>query len=328
MNPIVLVTGASGFIGSYLARQLVGDGSRLRVLVRRPELLPASVRARADVHVGDLRDRAAVSAAVAGAHTVLHLASCVKAWLREPEEFTAVNVHAVEALLAAAQRFDVQRLVHVSTILTLPPYCPAPPAGAAQQPTPYELSKRAGERLVESYAAAGRHACVVHPTRVYGPGPLHDANAVTKVVALYLAGRFRVRLDDGDVQSNWVHAADVATGIRLAACHGQPGAHYVLGGEDASFRGLLRLIAELSGVRRWVVALPAGAALATARTAELWGRLGGAAFITPGWVRVFLEDRRVDLEPERRALGYRPRSLRQGLAETIAWLRAGRQAAA
>jgi nucleoside-diphosphate-sugar epimerase len=74
--------------------------------------------------------------------------------------------------------------------------------------------------------------------------------------------------------------------------------------------------------------LPAGAALATARAAELWGRLGGTAFITPGWVRVFLEDRRVDLEPERRALGYRPRLLRQGLAETIAWLRAGRQAAA
>lgn len=323
MNDLTLVTGATGFIGSYVVRDLVARGRPVRVLARRPELLGDQLVRRLDVHRGDVRDAAALTRAVQGASTVLHLAACARAWSRDPLEFAAVNVSAVETLLEAAYDAGVDRLVHVSTVLTLPPHQAAPVGGAAREPTPYEESKLAGERLVESYAAQGRHAVIVHPTRVYGPGPLHDANAVTRIIAQYLAGRFRVRLADGDVLGNYVHAADVATGIQLAAERGRGGSHYLLGGENVSFRRFLELLEELTGVRRRVFALPRRAALAFARAAQLWGRLGGAAPITPGWVRVFLEDRRVDVEPTRVALQYRPRPLRQGLTETLAWL-AGR----
>jgi dihydroflavonol-4-reductase len=317
-----LVTGATGFIGSYVVRQLLADGVATRVLVRRPELLPPDVRARVEVARGDVRDRGAVRAAVPGADTVLHLAACARAWSRDPMEFTAVNVDAVETLLEAAYVAGVERLVHVSTILTLPPRRPAPVAGLASRPTAYEASKRAGERLVESYAAAGRKAVIVHPARVYGPGPCNDANAVTRVIDLYLRGRFRVRLDDEDVLGSYVHAADVAAGIRRAAAAGRAGAHYVLGGDNLSFRDFLALVAELTSVRRRVVALPRPAALAAGYLALWWGRLGGAAPITPGWIRVFLEDRPAESEPARRELGYAPRPVRAGVAETIAWLSA------
>ena len=317
-----LVTGATGFIGSYVLRQLLADGVATRVLVRRPELLPADVRARVDVVRGDMRDRAAVWAAVGkgGRDTVLHLAACARAWSRDPAEFTAVNVDAVETLLEACYAAGVERLVHVSTILTLPPRRPAPVTGLAARPTAYEASKRAGERLVESYAAAGRHAVIVHPARVYGPGPCNDANAVTRVIDLYRRGRFRVRLDDGDVLGSYVHAADVADGIRRAAAAGRSGAHYVLGGDNLSFRTFLALVGELTRVRRRVVALPRPAALAAGYLALWCGRLGGAAPITPGWIRVFLEDRPADIEPARRDLGYVARPVRAGVAETIAWL--------
>src|SRR2546426_456845 len=113
-----------------------------------------------------------------------------------------------------------------------------------------------------SRRGAGRHAVIVHPTRVYGSGPCNDANAVTRVIALYLRGRFRVRLDDGDVLASYVHAADVADGIRRAARAGRSGAHYVLGGANLSFRAFLDLVGEVSGGRREVVALPRAAALA------------------------------------------------------------------
>lgn len=320
MNDLALVTGATGFIGSYLVRDLVARGRPVRILARRPELLGTALLNRVEVHRGDVRDAVALTRAVQGARTVLHLAACARAWSRDPLEFAAVNVCAVATLLEAAYDAGVERLVHVSTLLTLPPHARAPVGGAARRPTPYEESKLAGEQLVESYAAKGRYAVVVHPTRVYGPGPLHDANALTKIIALYLTGRFRVRIADGDVLGNYVHAADVATGIRLAAERGCAGSHYLLGGENASFRKFLELVEELTGVRRRVVALPRQVALAVARAAVWWGRLGGTPPITPGWVRVFLEDRRVDVEPTRVALEYRPRPLRQGLAETIAWL--------
>src|SRR3989442_585463 len=128
-------------------------------------------RAGVGVVRGDVIDGGTVVAEVRGAETVLHLAACARAWARDPAEFTAVNVHTVERLLESAHAAGVSRLVHVSTMLTLPPGRPAPLDGLAARPTPYEESKRAGERLVESYAAAGRHAGIVHPTRGYGSGP-------------------------------------------------------------------------------------------------------------------------------------------------------------
>lgn len=321
MNGPILVTGATGFIGGYLLPLLLEREAPVRVLVRNPQLLPPTVRSRLEVHVGDIRNREAMRRAVDGADTVLHLAACARAWMRDRDAYHAINVVAVETLLAACERFDVRRLVHVSTILTLPPFRPAAHVGRAGYPTPYEQTKLDGERLVEAYAAAGRHASIVHPTRVFGPGALTDANAVTRAVSLYLHGRLRVRLADGGALANYVYAGDVAQGIQLAAERGRSGAHYILGGDNVSFTEFLDLVAELGKVRRRTIPLPPALALGVARIAQTWGRLGGIAPITPRFVRVFLEDRRADLTATRRDLGYRPRSLRDGLDTTIHWLR-------
>src|SRR3989442_6970900 len=275
VSGLTLVTGATGFIGGHLVRQLVADGVHTRVLARRPESLSAALRARVEVVRGDVRDAGTLVAAVRGAETVLHLAACARAWSRDPAEFTAVNVHTVEQLLESAHAAGVSRLVHVSTILTLPPGRPAPLDGLAARPTPYEESKRAGERLVESYAAAGRHAVIVHPTRVYGSGPCNDANAVTRVIALYLRGRFRVRLDDGDVLASYVHAADVADGILRAAAPGRPAPPTVLGGRNSPSAPFPVLGGKApAGGRPWEP-FPRRSPLPAGEPAPLWGRLRG-----------------------------------------------------
>ncbi len=326
MGGVTLVTGATGFIGTHLVRRLMTEGAAVRILVRAPERLHPDLRDQVGVVRGDIRDARAVGAAIRGVDTVLHLAACARAWARHESEFSEVNVDAVRVLLDAAARESIARLVHVSTILTLPPYRPAPVGVRHHVPTPYEATKQAGERLVEAYAASGRHAVIVHPTRVFGRGPFNDANAVAKLISLYVRGRFRIRIADGDVLGNYVHVDDVARGIVLAARRGRSGAHYVLGGhENVSLAGLLRLVDELADVHHHVLALPPSVAFAVAHAAALWGRLGGRVPITPGWVRTYLEDQRVDIGPARRDLGYGPRPLRQGVAETLAWLaRAGR----
>jgi farnesol dehydrogenase len=256
-----------------------------------------------------------------GVGTVLHLAAFAQGWAKEPSEFMATNVEAVGRLLALAREQQVRRVVHVSTILALPPFRPAAVNGRARATTDYELTKQEGDRLVEAYVEAGGDAVIVHPTRVYGPGPMNDANAVTRALTLYLKGQLRVRLDDGDVLANYVHVDDVASGILLAAARGKRGAHYVLGGEDAPFRAVLRLASEITGIRRWVAALPTPAALAVAAAAEWSAAIGMRPFITPGWIRVFLEDRRADIGPARTELGYAPRGVREGLAQTLEWAR-------
>jgi nucleoside-diphosphate-sugar epimerase len=322
MNGLTLVTGATGFIGGYLVRRLARMNAPLRVLVRRPGGLEPEVAQRVEIVKGDVRDSEVVAKATQGAHTVFHLAACARAWSPNPQEFTDVNVRATEQLLDSAHRAGVQRFVHVSTVLTLPPYRPAPLHDSLRGPTPYEETKLAGERLVESYVAGGGEAVIVHPTRVYGPGPLTDANDVTRVVALYIAGRFRVRLADHDVLANYVHAADVAEGIVLAAQRGRSGAHYILGGhENLALRSFLQLVGEIAGRCYRTVALPAALGLVVARAAEFWARLGSGTPITRGWIRVLLEDRRVDITASCEELGYHPRPLRDGLSETIRWLR-------
>lgn len=322
MSVRATVTGATGFIGSYLVRLLLERGARIRALVRDPSRLPADLRGHLELVRGDLGDAGAVSRAVRGAGTVYHLAACARAWAPDPGLFREVNVEGVATLLGACCRWDVPALVHVSTILTLQPHREAPPPARTIPPTPYERTKAEGERLVEAYVREGRRAVVVHPTRVYGPGPLTDANGVSRMLDLYRRGLFRFRLADGDALANYVHVEDVARGILLAGERGDRGAHYVLGGPDnRSLREVLELAGRLDGRRRRTVPVPPGAALVLARLDALRGRLGGEPALTPGWIRCFLEDRRADLSREEEELGYRPRPLEAGLAQTLAWLR-------
>ena len=320
MSRPVLVTGATGLIGRYVVEQLLERGTSVRVLVRDASRLAAPVRRCVDIALGSMTDRATVERAVDGVELVVHLAACARAWSPDPDEFTAVNVRGVELLLTAATRARVARVVHVSTVLTRPELRVGSARSGAET-TPYVATKLAGEQLVDRWAASGRDAVVVHPTRVYGPGPMNDANGVTRLIALYLSWPIACRLEDGDVLANYVHAADVAAGILLAAAQGRSGARYILGGENSSLRGLLNLAGDISGIRRPLVGIPRGAAMAAAHAAVLWGRVGGSTPITPAWLRTYFTDQRVSSEAASRELSYRPRSLRQGLEETIAWLR-------
>jgi nucleoside-diphosphate-sugar epimerase len=319
----ILVTGGTGFIGGYVVQRLLRERgvNRVRLLVRRLDRIPREYRGAVEAVQGDLTDRAAVRSAMQGVHTVLHLAALARAWTPHPGAFHGTNVDAVAGLLVEAERADVERLVHVSSVVaTDAPGAGGPGADRPGRASPYAASKRGGEERVLEYAASGRHAVIIRPTRVYGPGPLHDANGVTKMLDLYLRGRFRVRLADDDVLANYVHADDVAQGILLAARRGAPRAVYTIGGENVSLRDFLALASDLAGIRRRMLAIPPWAGYALAAAAELSGRLGATPSITRAWVRTFLEDRPADIEPARRDLGYAPRSLRIGLAETIAWL--------
>lgn len=317
----VLVTGGTGFIGRHVVERLAGEGAHVKVLARRPEAAAQALGRGAEIVPGDIRDYPAVRRAASGAEHVLHLAALARVWAPRRADFHAVNVTGVANVLRAARAAGAARVVHVSTILTLPPYRPAPARGVALRPTPYEASKRTGEALVEAFVASGGDAVIVHPTRVYGPGPLDDANAVTRTIALYLSGRLRVLPADGGAQANYVHVADVAAGIVGAARRGARGEHYVLGGENATLPQVLALAGEAAGVHPRTIAIPPALALAAASLLEWSGRWTGGPAITRRWLRALLEDRRADVGAAHRALDFESRPLVQGVREVVRYLR-------
>jgi farnesol dehydrogenase len=323
-----LVTGATGFIGQHVVTQLLCETAQVRILARRPEMVDQQLARQVEVVRGDIRDAASVMRAMRGSECVLHLAGLARVWARDPGEFRSINVTGVGNVLRAAHAAGTARVVHVSTVLTLAPHRPARVRGVARRPTPYEESKQAGQALVEDYMAAGGDAVVVHPTRVYGPGPLNDANAVTRIIAMYLSGRLRLRLADGDAQANYVHVEDVAAGIVQAARLGIAGQNYVLGGENASLRDLLAMAGNFAGVHRWTIPVPVGPALAIAGALEWWGRIAGNPPITRSWVRVFLQDQRVDPQAACAALRLTPRPLSEGVREVVHFLQSNGDARA
>jgi nucleoside-diphosphate-sugar epimerase len=247
---------------------------------------------------------------VEGADLVFHLAAHARAWAANPRDFETVNVEGTRNVVSAARAAGVRRVVHVSTELV------------DGEETAYQRTKRAAEQVVQDYVSGGGDAVIVRPTRVYGPGPLNPANSVTKIIALYRRGLFRVRIADGGARANYVYVEDVVDGLIKAAERGTRGATYVLGGENLSLEQFTSLIGSVTGRRHALVAVPRRLARLVGAACELGGRFGLEPMITRPWVTVLTKDRPMTSDAAARDLAYRPRSARDGIAATLAWLEA------
>jgi nucleoside-diphosphate-sugar epimerase len=316
---LAAVTGGTGFIGSRLVSRLASDGFRVRVLSRRATGTHPSHR---DVEVveGDLADESALERLVDGASVVFHLAGLAGVWARDVNAFRTTNVQGTARVLAASGNAGVQRFLHTSTNLVEVDHTVA---GGPRILTAYQQSKFEAESLVRARTPEGVDAIIVRPCRVFGPGPLTEANAVTRIIDHYRRGLFRFRLRDGDARGNYVLVDDVVDGMIRAARHGSPERAYTLGGENASIREFLATVDEVTGSRRVVAQLPLGIAKGVARVMETAALFGRKPMITRDWVELFATDWPSSSDLAAQDLGYTPRSLKHGIRRTVEWLTSG-----
>lgn len=332
----IFVTGATGFIGAKLVRELVRRGHTVHALCRREKLPPepgcngtacAELEQRIRIVRGDLADREALARGLEGCTHAFHLAGYAKNWAPSYQVYHDINVHGTCNVLDAARQAGAHRVVCTSTIMT---FGPSGPGEVANETTPrffrqcstdYETSKAAGEREILRFVESGLPVVIVHPTRVFGPGHLTEGNSLTLLIREYDRGRAPALLNGGRNVGNYVFVDDVVEGHILAMQHGRPGEKYILGSENASLRQFLDLIDKVSGKRhlRFTIRKPAAMAFALfqLKRAE-W--LGVHPQITPPWVRVFLAEWAYSSEKAQRELGYRPRSLEEGMRLTYEWL--------
>ena len=323
-----LVTGATGFLGSHVARLLVERGERVRVLVRSAsagrvaEVLPASGVERA---VGDLRDLPSLERAMQGVDTVYHVAADYRLWARRPDDIYDSNVTGTRNVLDAARRARVAKIVYTSTVGTV-----AVPRGDS---LPDEYSRTSVDEMIGHYkrskwlaeqealhAAADRlPLVVVNPTTPVGPG---DAKPTPtgRIVVDFLNGRMPAYVDAG---LNFLPVEDAAAGHLLAAERGQIGERYILGGENLTLKQVLAVLARVSGRKAPRVRVPHIVALGASYMDTAISRLLGREPQIPlEGVRMARHSMFVSAERARRELGFAPGPVAAALERAVRWYEA------
>jgi dihydroflavonol-4-reductase len=321
----VLVTGASGFIGSAVTRQLVAREQEVVALVE-PGADTANLEGL-DVKqvVGDLRSRDGVRGAAAGCRAIFHVAALYRFWARDPEAFYAVNVDGTRNVLAAASEAGVERLVYTSTVGTLGLEHVSGSNSADERSFPdvrhlygsYKRSKYVAEHEVLRAIAEGLPASLVLPTFPVGPGD-RAPTPTGKLVLDFLNGRMPAYVD---TVLNVAHVDDVAAGQVLALEKGRNGRSYILGGENLTLQQLLAELVAITGLPAPYGKVPKALALGVAAVSELVeGRLLRRHPSVPlEAARMSTSQMSFDISRAEQELGYAPRPAVAALEASARW---------
>jgi dihydroflavonol-4-reductase len=321
----VLVTGASGFVGSAIVQAFASAGYPVRALVRRSSPRTNLIDSACEITEGDLRDRNTITAALAGVRYLVHAAADYRLWAPSADELLQVNVEGTRVLMEEALRAGVERIVYTSSVATLALRADGSPAdetrmlGAEQAIGTYKRSKVLAERVVQDLIETSRlPAVIVNPSAPIGPRDIKPT-PTGRVIVQAAAGRMPAFVDTG---LNLAHVDDIAAGHLAALERGRIGERYILGGENVLLRQMLAEIARNVGRRPPRVKLPLGLMFPLAWGSEAVARLTGVApFVTRDALQMARYHMFFTHEKARRELGYYPRPYQQGLADAIAWFR-------
>lgn len=319
---LAVVTGAAGHIGGNIARALLERGRRLRLTVR--EDVRALEGLTAETVRADICDPDSLGRAFDGAEVVYHLAGRISIEGAEGGLVKRVNVLGTRNVVEACLRCGVRRLVHFSSIQA---FCQDPldepldetrgPARGNSLPA-YDLSKAGGEREIRAGLERGLDAVVVNPTCVLGPCDYKPSRMGDTVLRL-AQRRFPALVEGG---FDFVDVRDVAFGAIAAEERGRTGENYLLGGEWHSVRELALLVEELSGARAPRFAAPLWLARLGAPFIEAYSKITRTRPLFTGESLAALRsNRHISHEKATRELGYRPRPLRDTIADTVRWFR-------
>jgi dihydroflavonol-4-reductase len=320
----VLVTGASGFVGSAVVGALLADGACVRALVRATASRANLPEQGIEITQGDMRDPAAMTAAMEGVRYLFHVAADYRLWARDPGEIFAANVEGTRNVMQAALRAGVERIVYTSSVATLALRENGAPADESiglderRAIGAYKQSKIAAERLVEAMVADGLPAVIVNPSTPIGP---RDARPTPtgRIIVEAARGRMPAYVDTG---LNLVHVDDVAAGHLAALKSGRTGERYILGGDDVALGQMLAEIAALTGRRPPRVKLPRAPLFPLAFAAETIARFTGREpFVTRDGLRMAKHHMFFSSDKAERELGYRHRPHGEGLRDALAWFK-------
>lgn len=322
----VFLTGATGFVGSHVARAFAAQGAELRLLVRGTSRLDNLEGLAGETVVGDLAQPETLRSALRGCDALVHVAADYRLWVRDPAAMFRANVEGTKALLQLAREEGVARVVYTSSVATMGFRSDGTivnedtPVSLAQMIGHYKRSKFLAEQQAIEAARAGQHVIILNPTTPIGA---HDIKPTPtgQIVVDFLNRKFPAYVDTG---LNLVDVSEVARMHVTALDRGTPGERYILGGENLSLKQILDKMSAITGLPSPTMQVPNAVAMAFAFFDEtITGRLRGKEpRATVGAVRMGKKKMFASSAKAERELGFRVLPVYGALRAAIDWFRA------
>jgi len=323
---LAFVTGATGFVGSHVARALAEQGAELRLLVRATSD-PRNIQdLRAERVIGDLRDPDSLDPAMAGCDVVFHVAADYRLWVRDPEQMYRSNVNGTRAVLEAARKNRVRRVVYTSSVATMGftsngrPADESSPVSLDHMIGHYKRSKFMAEQLAMEAGRSGMDVVVVNPTTPVGEQDIKPT-PTGRIIVYFLKKKFPAYVDTG---LNLVDVKECARGHIAALEKGNSGDRYILGGENLTLKQILDKLAAITGLPSPKIRVPYVLALATGVvdemvTGHIFGREPRATIdaVRMGRKKMFVSSGKAERE-----LGWRVVEVDDALHRAVEWFQA------
>jgi dihydroflavonol-4-reductase len=319
-----LVTGAAGFLGSHVTRQLVARGDDVRVLLRASSTNRAIADLPLEYVTGDLRDPASLERAMKGVKRVFHVAADYRLWAKRKQDIYDSNVGGTKNLLEAAKRAGVEQLIYTSTVATIAVDRPQHPneftdAKLGEMVGHYKRSKWMAEREALGAAKSGLPVIVAMPTTPVGPWDWKPT-PTGKIILDFLNGNMPGYVKTG---LNFVGVEECAAGHLLVAEKGKVGERYLLGGENLTLKEMLDTLAKITGLRAPMLKIPHGLALGVAYANTAFSRLVGREPQIPvEAVKIARHMMFVDCARAKRELGFQAGPVAAALERAVRWYEA------
>jgi nucleoside-diphosphate-sugar epimerase len=319
----ILLTGASGYIGSTILQQLAKKQIEVVALCHNKTSLPLFPGVQ-KVY-GDITDENTIDNALWNCDYVIHNAAFAKMSCIDTSLFYEINIKGTQVILDKCKQAQVKKVVHVSTAGVTGSSNSIVVDEKMPRMTPftnhYDCSKAITESMVFQYAIDGLPACITRLPRVYGPGTTSLSSFLTKLIKKFINGKWHFIPGDGSAIGSYTFSEDVAKGIISAITNGKPGSVYNLGGINATYNTFFDTLKFVSGKNNKLINVPAFILYNSAALNEMFNKAAGipSGFTKP-IVHKLISDNPINSNKAIKELNYKITSLEEGLFKTIKWL--------